>query len=177
VSQASGRSEEAPGGWSRAAAARGSALFLFWLMLSGGAPADLPAGLVATAAALWASLRLLPPGSLTGGRVRFAALPGAILRFLGQSAVAGADVARRALDPRLPLRPGFVVYPMRLPPGTAQSTFATLISLLPGTVPAGSGDGGGLLVHCLDIGQPIAAQLAEEEALLVHILGGAPRDG
>jgi multicomponent Na+:H+ antiporter subunit E len=177
MSQATGRSETTTGGRIRAAAARSSALFVFWLMLSGGAPGDLPAGVVATAAAVWTSLRLLPPGSLTAGHVRFAALPGAVLRFLSQSAVAGADVARRALDPRLPLRPGFVVYPMRLPPGTAQSTFTTLISLLPGTVPAGSVDGGGLLVHCLDTGQPVAAQLAEAERLLIHILGGAPRDG
>ena len=171
------RSDPGASGKIRAAAARAAAFFVFWLMLSGGNSADFPAGIVAAAAAAWASLRLLPPGALGAGRVQFAALPGAVLRFLGQSVVAGADVARRALDPRLPLRPGFVVYPVALPPGAARSAFTTLTSLLPGTVPAGSDDNGRLLIHCLDIEQPVAAQLAAEEALLVQLIGRAPRDG
>jgi len=37
--------------------------------------------------------------------------------FLRQSIVAGIDVAQRALDPRLPLRPGFVVYQGAPPAG------------------------------------------------------------
>jgi multicomponent Na+:H+ antiporter subunit E len=103
--------------------------------------------------------------------VRFA------LRFLGQSVVAGADVAWRALDPRLPLRSGFVVCPMRLPQGQARNTFCALASLVPGTVPAGPDESGGLLVHCLDVGQPVAAQLAVEEGLLARALGMRSSDG
>ena len=64
-----------------------------------------------------------------------------MFRFLRQSIGAGIDVAWRALDPRLPLRPGFVVYPVSIPPGTARNVFTTLTSLLPGTVPAGEESG------------------------------------
>ena len=88
--------------------------------------------------------------------------------------VAGWDVAVRALSPRLPVRPGFVVYPVGFPPGVTRNVFTTLTSLLPGTVPAGE-EGDGLLYHCLDVGQPVVAQLAAEEAELARVIGDAPR--
>lgn len=147
-----------------------AALFLaFWLMLSGGDLSGFAAGLVAVVAATWTSLRLLPAGEW---RLRPLALLRLVLRFLRQSVVAGVDVAWRALDPRLPLQPGFVRYPLRFPPGTARNTFCTLTSLLPGTVPSGLDESGNLVVHCLDLRQPVLAQLAEEEARLAHVLGG-----
>ncbi|MGB6981125.1 MAG: Na+/H+ antiporter subunit E, partial [Methylocella sp.] len=70
-----------------------------------------------------------------------------------------------------PLRPGFVAYPLRLPPGGARSAFCALSSLLPGTLPTGTGDNGALLVHCLDVDQPIAVNLATEETLFIRALG------
>jgi multicomponent Na+:H+ antiporter subunit E len=69
------------------------------------------------------------------------------------------------------LRPGFVAYPLRLPPGGARSAFCALSSLLPGTLPTGVDENGALLVHCLDVDQPVAANLAEEEALFMRALG------
>ncbi len=42
-------------------------------------------------------------------------------------------------------------------------------ALLPGTVPAGEDDAH-LLYHCLDVDQPVVAELAEEEAALVRAL-------
>lgn len=60
---------------------------------------------------------------------------GFVLRFLLQSVVAGTDAAWRALHPRLPLRPGFVTYPVQLAPGATRNTFCTLSSLLPGPFP------------------------------------------
>jgi multicomponent Na+:H+ antiporter subunit E len=91
------------------------------------------------------------------------------LRFVRESVVAGADVARRALDPRLPLRPGFVAYSVCFPTGTARNAFAALTSLLPGTVPAGE-ESEQLVYHCLDIDQPVVSQLAAEEAALSRAL-------
>jgi len=158
----------------RAAVVRAVSFFVLWIMLTGGNPADLGAGAVAALAATWASLSLLPSDT---SRVRPAALVWLALRFLRQSVVAGIDVARRALDPRLPLHPGFVVYPVGLPPGPARNMFTTLVSLLPGTVPTGSAENGGLLIHCLDVQQPVAGQLAAEEALFARVIGGSHSDG
>ncbi len=154
---------------------RAVAFLVLWLILVGGPdPADRPAGVVALAAATWASLRLLPPS-----RVRFSPLALAHLmwRFARQSIVAGADVAWRALDPQLPLRPGFVIYPAHLPPGPALNAFCALTSLAPGTLPAGPDDSGAIVVHCLDVGQPVASQLAADEHLLTRALGHERHDG
>lgn len=152
----------------RAVMIRGLGFLGFWLLLMGLGPVDVVVGLFAATAATWTSLRLLPP---SGGRLRYTALAQLTLRFMQQSIVGGLDVARRALDPRLPLRPGFVVYPVRLPPGPARNTFSALTSALPGTLPSGVDDHGALLYHCLDIDQPVAAQLAIDEALLTRALG------
>src|SRR5262245_25551322 len=133
----------------RAALARGAGFLALWAAMIGATPADTAVGLVTAAAATWVSLRLLPPGT---GRVRWAFLPGLALRFFRQSVLAGIDVAKRALDPSLPLRPRFITYPVRFPPGPARSAFAALTSLLPGSVPAGEDDAA-MLYHCLDADQ------------------------
>ena len=158
----------------RPAALRALGFLILWVVVTGGNPADLVAGAVAALAASWASLHLLRPGT---SRVQPAALTGFVLHFLRQSVVAGVDVARRALDPRLPLNPGFVLYPVRLPPGRGRNMFTALMSLLPGTVPTGPAERGDLLIHCLDVGQPVAAQLAEEEALFARVAEDLYRDG
>lgn len=145
---------------------RVAALLAFWLVLFGTEPADLPAGLGAAVVAAWVSLHLRSRGSL---RASIPALARLALHFFRQSVVAGADVAWRALDPRLPLKPGFVHYPVRLSPGTPRNVFTTLTSLLPGTVPAAE-ENGELVYHCLDIDQPVAAELAAEEAALAQAL-------
>jgi multicomponent Na+:H+ antiporter subunit E len=140
-----------------------------WLILIGGPdPANRPAGVVAILAATWTSLHLLPPGRARAAPIAFARLA---LRSLRQSVIAGWDVAWRALDPRLPLRPGFVVYPARLPPGPVLNAFCTLTSLAPGTLPAGLDASGAIVVHCLDVGQPVAAHLATDERLFTQALG------
>jgi multicomponent Na+:H+ antiporter subunit E len=149
------------------AIARAAGFLVLWLVLSGADPTDLPAALAAVVAATWTSLILLPPGS---SRFSPAALAWLALRFAYQSAVAGLDVARRALDPTLPLRPGFVAYPVRFPPGPTRNTFTSLTSLLPGTVPAGE-KSGTLVYHCLDIDQPVVSQLTAEEGALARALG------
>jgi multicomponent Na+:H+ antiporter subunit E len=152
---------------------RASAFFVVWVALIGWGAADLALGLASAAAASWLSLRLLPPRR---GRMHWAALFRLVPHFLLQSVVAGVDVARRALDPRMPLRPGFVSFPLSFPPGPARNVFASWTSLLPGTLPVAD-DGESLLYHSLDVSQPIAAQLANEEALLAPLVRGARRDG
>ena len=137
-------------------------------MISGWAPADLPVGLAAVAGATWVSLRLLPP---QGSRLRFGvALASLAANFLRQSVVSGTDVAWRALNPNLRLKPGFVACPLRLPAGGQRSAFCALSSLMPGTLPTGTNEEGALLVHCLDTSQPVAANLSGGRAF-VHAGG------
>ena len=152
----------------RGALPRAAAFALLWLALSGAKASALVPGALAAIAATALSLRLLPPGD---ARPHPLALARLALRFLRQSVVAGVDVAWRALRPSLPLRPGFVRYPVRLPPGSSRDAFTTLTSLLPGTVPTGPDESGALLVHCLDVDQPIVAQLSVEESLLCKAMG------
>ncbi|WP_295458000.1 Na+/H+ antiporter subunit E [uncultured Thiodictyon sp.] len=167
-------------GFSRDATARGAGFFGCWLLLAGPGwsnPAAVPAvdvavGLLAAAAATWASVHLLPP---TPGRVRLGALGRLLLRFLWQSIVGGSDVARRAFAPRLSLQPGYLVYPVRTPPGPRRALFGALTSLVPGTLPVGSepqaGAGCALVYHCLDLRQPVADGLAKDEALMIQGCG------
>ena len=137
-------------------------------MIAGYDPVDLPIGLIAAAAATWTSLRLLPKVKV---KVRLLSLATFTLHFLRQSASSGVEVAWRAFDPRLPINPGFVVYPCRLRSAGSRSAFCALSSLLPGTLPTGSNEEGALVVHCLDVDQPVAANLAAEEALFSRAIG------
>jgi multicomponent Na+:H+ antiporter subunit E len=153
---------------------------VLWLILVGGPdPADRPAGIVALVAATWASLRLLPPSLLSPNWTRLSplALVRLLWRFIRQSIVAGADVAWRALDPRLPLRPGFVTHLPYLPRGAALDAFCALISLSPGTLPAGPDDNGAIIVHCLDVGQPVTSHLVADERLFARAMGYGGDDG
>ena len=163
-----------PAVFARSLAARAAALLLVWIVVSGGGGADLLPGLVAALAAAAVSLRLLEPGTV---RVRPIALVGLVARLLQQSLIAGADVARRALDPQLPINPGLVRYSAGLPSSGARNTFTTLMSLLPGTVPIAAGSRGALVIHCLDVSQPIVSQLAAEEARLARAMGQSLGDG
>ena len=163
----------APASATRAALARGAALFAIWLVLRGTlAPGDLAIGLIASVAATWVSLRLVPADR---GHLRYGALIAFVPHFLWESVVAGVDVARRAFSPRMPIRPGFVTYRCGLSRGLARNTFTTITSLLPGSVPAGEADGA-IVYHCLDTSQPVVEQLSAEERTLAKALVTERRD-
>jgi multicomponent Na+:H+ antiporter subunit E len=152
----------------RASLARTAGFLALWVILSGLNPADLLVGTLAAVISTWTSVRLMPPGAWQFRPLKLARYT---LRFLRQSIVAGVDVAWRALHPRMPLQPGFVVFRPKLPACSTLDAFCTVSSLLPGTLPSGPDVSGGLSIHCLDVSQPVARQLAEEEALFVGCLG------
>jgi len=70
-----------------------------------------------------------------------------------------------------------VRYPVGLPRGAARNTLMMLASLLPGSVPIGPDQRDQLLIHCLDLRQPVAEQLAAEETRLLRVIGQAPGSG
>lgn len=156
----------------RAGLTRALLYFGIWIVIDQSAkPANLAFGVLATAAATWASLKLLPPAA---GGVRIGALALLLPRFLWQSLVAGIDVARRAFSPSLPLAPGFAQYPTGLPRGAARNAFAAISSLLPGSVPTGETDTH-IEYHALDVSQPVVEQLAAEERAYAKALVAGPR--
>jgi multicomponent Na+:H+ antiporter subunit E len=122
-------------------------LVVLWCVLAEADPwADWPLAAAILIAALATSLRLRPQEH---ARIR----PFAVLRlvpwFLAQSVVGGIDVARRALSPRMPLRPGFIEVRLRLHPGLPRVAFVWIVSLLPGTAGVRL-RGATLEVHVLD---------------------------
>lgn len=143
---------------------RGAGFLVLWLALSGSAaPADVAAGLAASALGAWASLRLAPPEG--GPRFRPLAMAHLFLRLPAQVLVAGIDVARRALAPRMRIAPGLVPFTPHAA-GRRADLFLALSSLLPGTLPAAPGT-----IHALDTTRPVAAELAAEEARFARATG------
>ena len=141
------------------------------MVIAGGRSVDVVPGLGAAALAAWASLRLMPPDR--GGSVRWWSAAVLLAHFAKVSVLAGLDVARRTLAPRLRLAPGFVHFRPRLPPSDALSLFQAMTSQMPGTVPSGPTPPDAIAYHCLDASQPVATELALEESRLIEALGGA----
>ena len=158
----------------RPTAVRALLYFGLWLIIDqSAAPANLVFGVLAAAAATWLSLKLLPPPT---GQVLLSKLLRLLPRFLWQSLVAGIDVARRAFDPRLPLKTGFVDYPVQLPRGSARNAFELISSLMPGSVPTAETESS-IEYHCLDTDQPVVEMMAAEERVYAQALIPGRRHG
>lgn len=157
----------------RAILVRGIVYFAVWMIMAGGQLSVVAPGLVVAAFATWVSLVLLPLDPAFA-QVRPLSVLRLALRFVWGSVVAGLDIARRAFSPSLPLKPGYVTYRVALPPGTSRNLFTSLTSLMPGTLPSGSGESDGVIYHCLDVDQPVIRDLEQEEARLAEALGSAP---
>lgn len=142
-------------------------MLLVWLVITGGARDAWLPGLLVAAAAAALGLRLLPPHRPL---LRWAQVPLVALQFVRGSLAGGIDVARRALHPRGQVRPGWIRQPLGLPPGPGRKAFTDMISLMPGTLPAGD-DGEVLLVHCIDGGQEMAQVIAGQERAFGRALG------
>ena len=143
-------------------------LGLLWFVLAGPQADALLPGLLAVAAGTWLSLRLLPPVCAVRLWRIALLLPG----FLWRSLLGGVDVAGRALHPRMPLAPGWVEVPSRLP-GGGRAVLGGSLSLMPGTLVAGTRDGR-LLVHCLDTGQPVVREVEADEAAYARAIETPP---
>jgi multicomponent Na+:H+ antiporter subunit E len=141
--------------------------FCIWLIVAGWKLSDLLIGVATAALALWISIRLLPPQPVNLRLASFARLS---FRLLSCSILAGVDVARRALLPRLDLRPGFVAAPITLQPGETRSAFLLYQSWQPGTLPTVV-EGDHLQLHCLDVSLPVVEAIEADEALFKRVIG------
>lgn len=139
---------------------------LWWAFTEGHGGSWILSGLAVLTAVL-SSFFVLPPGSWPWrhlGLVRF--LP----FFLQQSIRGGIDVAGRALHPRLPIHPGSVDYPLRLPEGLARVFFITTLSLLPGTLSMQLREDT-LRVHLLDCKSPARERIEQLEVRVAAVFG------
>lgn len=138
---------------------------LVWWILTDGATDSWWVGVPVVLLATLVSMMLLPPffWSLTG-IARFVPF------FLWRSLYGGMDVARRALHPRLPISPGVVCYPWRLPPGLPRVFMANAVSLLPGTLSMEFG-ANCLQVHVLDEQKSFLSELEMVEQRVAAVFG------
>ena len=149
------------------------ALLVFWLILEGAKPLGLLIGIPTAALATWLAIRLIPP---RGGYISPVALLAFCAHFLLGSFLAGIDVAIRVLNPRLPLRLGFVSCRCGLSVGPRRDLFLAASSLMPGSLPVEEEADGLIILHALDVEQRHAAQMAEHEVRFAAAVGGKSPD-
>ena len=140
---------------------------LAWWVLTDGAFAwdALVIGAPAILAAAAASTALMPRiGGSVRGTFKYA------LFFARESLLGGVDVARRALDPRMPLDPGIVRARVRMPTDTARVMVANTLGLVPGSLSV-EVDGEELLVHALDKGRGIERSIEATQRRVGALLG------
>lgn len=111
--------------------------------------------LAITLAATLLSLALLPPPPW---RLRWRAVPGFLGFFLREMFLGGVDVARRALQPSMPLSPGYLTYRPRLESDAARLFMTWTVGLLPGTASVQL-QRRSLEVHVLDTRLPVEETL------------------
>lgn len=117
---------------------------IMWWALTDGAAGSWWIGVPAVVCAVIVSVALVPSSGIVWREVM-----GFVPFFLWHSLKGGADVARRAFHPRMPIAPELIEYPLRLPPGLSQVAMINITSLLPGMLSAEI-EGQVLKVHVLD---------------------------
>jgi len=143
---------------------------LLWWALTDGTAGSWWIGAPAVAGAVIISVILVPPLGLVWREVM-----GFVPFFLWHSLKGGADVARRAFHPRMPVAPELIEYPLRLPPGLSQVAMINITSLLPGTLSAEI-EGQVLKVHVLDRRGDYLDGLNALEQRVGRMLGSASDD-
>ncbi|MDO3383737.1 Na+/H+ antiporter subunit E [Gilvimarinus algae] len=137
--------------------------FALWLLLAG--PGAWLAGLIAStlaaAIAVWVGLTVPP--------LRWRWLPSFLLFFTVELLLAGWDVARRALHPRLPLAPAWVSYRFRSTNPRVHLMLSAIVGLLPGTL-SSHWDTEQMAVHALDEHSDWQSTIVRLEALLDKLI-------
>lgn len=104
---------------------------LVWWVLTDGSIQSWSIGVPAVLLAAGTSIRLIEPTRLVWYELlRFVPF------FIIHSVRGGADVAWRAFQPRMPIDPGLVEFPILLPDGLPRVFMINTVNLLPGTLSA-----------------------------------------
>ncbi|MCD5409334.1 MAG: Na+/H+ antiporter subunit E [Methanocellales archaeon] len=152
-------------------------LFSFWIFLSGLLDAmHLSMGIICSILVALYSHDLLIRGSDSIiGRA------GILTRFikygfwlLFQIFIANIDVARRVLDPKMPISPGIIKFSSRLKSDVALTTLANSITLTPGTMTMDIIDGD-YYVHCLATEHGENLLKGDFEKHMEHVFGEGER--
>lgn len=143
-----------------------AALFAaLWWALNEGDNAAWTLGAPVVALATLLSVAILPR---LGWRFSLSGLLRFALYFLRESLLSSVDVASRVFRPQMPLQPGLLRYPLRLPADSSRVLLAAVTSLLPGTFCANL-EGDELVIHALDTAMPIHNSLRRIEARIAAI--------
>jgi len=138
---------------------------LIWWFITNGDPASWWIGIPAVVLALIVSSTMISPVFFVWSEIpRFVAF------FLWHSLLGGVDVARRDFSPSLPIAPGLLEYPLRLPPGLPQVFMANAVGLLPGTLSAEL-QNNVLSVHVLDRRSDVLTELDAVECSVARMFG------
>lgn len=127
-------------------------LFAFWLVLTSSmAPSELLVGLAVSISIAVVAVRLLWDGAqsppMTASEAgRFVLY---VPRLIKDIVVAAVYVAKKVLDPKLPIAPTIVPYDVPLDRTLSRVALANSITLTPGTLTIDL-EGNVLTVHCLD---------------------------
>jgi multicomponent Na+:H+ antiporter subunit E len=123
--------------------------FLWWILAEGQWTEPVVA-VLCIAIAVMTAQRLWPSG---GWRLHARGILPFAVFFVWHAVHGGVDVARRAMQPRMQLEPGFLTFPLRL--SESQTVvFIWTLSLLPGTASVQITEGE-LEIHVLDRRMPV----------------------
>lgn len=142
---------------------------LLWWVLVEGRLASWGLGVLAILAAVWTSLRLLPPGPR---RISLAGLLGYLAFFTRNSLHGGLQVSLLALRGRRALQPAILEWTLALPPGAPRVLMLNTLGLMPGTVGVELRDER-LRVHVIDERLAIHAEVEALESHIARMFGGS----
>lgn len=140
---------------------------LLWLILTGAEVGSWVIGIPSVLGATAMSLALRPDRPVGVSVIGWLKL---IPFFLWKSAVGGWDVARRVISPRMPIRPGFLSYHLRLREDGARWFFVHIVSLMPGTLSTRLDDST-LTLHALTVNAGVESELRATESRVAEAFG------
>ena len=148
---------------------RALVLALVWWAISEGQREAAGFGAVMVLLAVAVSFALAPGSTFALRPLGFAQF---VPFFLWQSLRGGFDVVRRAVDPRMPLSPTVISYPLRLQGRVPRVAMALTLSLMPGTLAVRiHGQENLIRIHVLDDQLPVTAAMAALENRLAAAFG------